>query len=339
MELHDHSHSRSTCWDDDLFTIVMMITQWSISGVIQLGIHFSTLRCHRVPLYERCILAWWAWHCYGFVWSGLHICWCMIGRHLIFPTSHIWCHTGAYFLFRSGFAVSHLFVWLSLVTRYVSGWWFRFHFIVTLQGAFPWVISSGSYSPMSLWFLDGIISGSWTLTSSFRQRMCQVCDASPLSYSWVIRTDRIHLMPYWGIFPSFGYGDDRSLIGLLRFSLLGREILYMLYWSLLLWFSSRWVFGGTGCSGCDCLTICDSSVDCCIEITWVTLSDHFFWDSLVDHSIWSSQLTSRASFETNGVSFRPFRWIESYVTRYTRAHFPPPPSFPCSSTFRDFVSS
>ena len=160
MELHDHSHSRSTCWDDDLFTIVMMITQWSILGVIQLGIHFSTLRCHRVPLSERCILAWWAWHCYGFVWSGLHICWCMIGRHLIFPTSHIWCHTGAYFLFRSGFAVSHLFVWLSLVTRYVSGWWFQFHFIVTLQGAFPWVVSSGSYSPMSLWFLDGIISGS-----------------------------------------------------------------------------------------------------------------------------------------------------------------------------------
>ncbi|RVW43613.1 hypothetical protein CK203_104164 [Vitis vinifera] len=49
MELHDHSHSRSTCWDDDLFTIVMMIPQWSISRVIQLGIHFSALRCHRAP--------------------------------------------------------------------------------------------------------------------------------------------------------------------------------------------------------------------------------------------------------------------------------------------------
>ena len=31
----------------------------------------------------------------------------------------------------------------------------------------------------------------------------------------------------------------------------------------------------------------------------------------MDHSIWSSRLTSRASFEIYGVSFRPFRWIES----------------------------
>ena len=143
-------------------------------------------------------------------------------------------------------------------------------------------------------------------------------------------------MPYWGIFPSFGYGDERSLIGLLRFSSLGREILCLLYWSLFLWFSSRWAFSGAGHSGCDCLTIRDSSVDCCIEITVVTLSDHFFWDSLVDHSIWSSRLTSRASFETHGVSFIPFWWIKSYATCHTGAYFPL--SFPCSSAFRATMS-
>ena len=90
MELHDHSHLRSTCWDDDLCTIVMMIPQWSISRVIQLGIYFSTLRCHRAPLFERCILAWWAWHCYGFIRPGLHICRCMTLMSFNFPgLSHI----------------------------------------------------------------------------------------------------------------------------------------------------------------------------------------------------------------------------------------------------------
>ena len=43
----------------------------------------------------------------------------------------------------------------------------------------------------------------------------------------------------------------------------------------------------------------------------VTLSDRFSGDSLVDHVIWLSRFTSRASFETYGVSSRPFRWIES----------------------------
>ena len=37
-----------------------------------------------------------------------------------------------------------------------------------------------------------------------------------------------------GHIPSFSYRDDRSLIDLLQFSSLGREILYLLYWSLFL---------------------------------------------------------------------------------------------------------
>ena len=47
-----------------------------------------------------------------------------------------------------------------------------------------------------------------------------------------------------GHIPSFSYGDDRYLADLLQFSSLGREILYLLYWSLFLWFSSRWAFSG-----------------------------------------------------------------------------------------------
>ena len=135
MELHNHSHSRSTCRDDNLFTIVMMIPQWSLSGVIQLGTHFSALRCHRAPLSKICILAWWEWCCYRFGWPGLHICWCMIRRHLIFPICH---------------AFDAIRGHISVLDR-------------DLQ----------------------ILTFAWS--------------PSITSYSWVIRTDQIHLMPYWGL--------------------------------------------------------------------------------------------------------------------------------------------
>ena len=68
---------------------------------------------------------------------------------------------------------------------------------------------------------------------------CQIFYASPSSYSWVIRTDRVHLMPYWGIFPSSSYGNGCFVTDLLQFSLLGREILHLLHWSLFLCCSSR----------------------------------------------------------------------------------------------------
>ena len=84
IELHDHSHLRSTCRDYDLFDIDMMIPQWSLSGVIQLGTHFSALRYHRAPLSDKCILAWWVWCCYGFGWPRLHIYQCMTWCHSIF---------------------------------------------------------------------------------------------------------------------------------------------------------------------------------------------------------------------------------------------------------------
>ena len=41
MDLHDYSHSQSARRDDDLFTIAMMISLWSLSGAIQLGTRFS----------------------------------------------------------------------------------------------------------------------------------------------------------------------------------------------------------------------------------------------------------------------------------------------------------
>ena len=198
----------------------------------------------------------------------------------------------------------------------------RFHFVMILRWAFLWVVSSGSYFLVSLRFLDGVASGSWTLTSSFCRDTCQIYDASLLSYSWFIGTDWIHRMP--GIFPSFGYEEGHSITNLLQFSPLGREISYLLHRSLFWRYSSRWAFSGAGHSGCDCLAICYSSVDCCIEITVVTpIRSSFFWDSLVDHLIWSSRLTTRASYETHGVSFKHFRWIESYGDMLHWGIFPP----------------
>ena len=50
MELRAYSHLRDVHRDDDLFAIFTMIPQWSLSGITQLGLHFSTLRCHHAFL-------------------------------------------------------------------------------------------------------------------------------------------------------------------------------------------------------------------------------------------------------------------------------------------------
>ena len=52
MGVHAYPHSRDVRRDDDLFAIFTMIPQWSLSGVAQLGLHFSTLRCHHAFLLE-----------------------------------------------------------------------------------------------------------------------------------------------------------------------------------------------------------------------------------------------------------------------------------------------
>ena len=77
-----------------------------------------------------------------------------------------------------------------------------------------------------------------------------------------------------GHIPSFSYRDDRSLTDFLQFSSLGREILYLLYWSLFLWFSSRWAFSGAWHSSCDCPAIHDPAIDCFDEIVVVTLMNY-----------------------------------------------------------------
>ena len=50
MELRAYPHLRDVHRDDDLFTIFTMIPQWSLSGVTQLGPHFSIVRCRHASL-------------------------------------------------------------------------------------------------------------------------------------------------------------------------------------------------------------------------------------------------------------------------------------------------
>ena len=68
---------------------LIMIPQWSLPRAIQLGPHFSTLRCHHAFPSGRYILDLWAWFSYGFGWPGLHVWWEMVSCHLFFwPVTH-----------------------------------------------------------------------------------------------------------------------------------------------------------------------------------------------------------------------------------------------------------
>ena len=88
------------------------------------------------------------------------------------------------------------------------------------------------------------MSSAWIPTSSFQWGTYQVFYASPWCYSRVIRTDRVHLMPYWSIFPSFSHGGGRSLTCPSQFPSLGRDTLYSPRRPLFLSSSSIWALSG-----------------------------------------------------------------------------------------------
>ena len=114
----------------------------------------------------------------------------------VFPDlSHIQLHTKAYFRSQSRFADSH-FCMIALSYEIRVGLMIQFHSIMTLRWTYLWVASSGSHFPMLVWFLARVVSGSWILASSFRRSTYRIFYASPSSYSWVIRIDRVYLMPY-----------------------------------------------------------------------------------------------------------------------------------------------
>ena len=94
------------------------------------------------------------------------------------------------------------------------------------------------------------MSSVWIPTSSFQWGTYQVFYAYPRCYSQVTRTDQVHLMSYWGIFPSFSHGGHRSLTYLLQFPSLSQDIWYSPHWPLFLSSSSRWALSGASFETC-----------------------------------------------------------------------------------------
>ena len=136
VELHAYPHSWDIHRDDDLFAIFMMIPQWSLSGVAQLGLHFSTLRRHHAFLLGDAPMI------YG---SDLVIDMDDLDRafddgwfELIWfsDLSHFRCHTGVYPSFQLRFVDSPLICMTTLGFEIHIGLMIWFHYVLILRGAF-----------------------------------------------------------------------------------------------------------------------------------------------------------------------------------------------------------
>ncbi|RVW77707.1 Retrovirus-related Pol polyprotein from transposon 17.6 [Vitis vinifera] len=135
----------------------------------------------------------------------------------IFPDlSHVRCHTGAYSVLEDLYGSSQSGPYREPSSQARA---LRCLDVVTLpsEGRFfdmwePLLTRSARFI-----LVDIVVILGWGYvecldpTSSFQCGTHQVFYASPWCYSRVIRADRVHLMPYWGIFPSFSHGGDRSL--------------------------------------------------------------------------------------------------------------------------------
>ena len=204
----------------------------------------------------------WVWFSCRHGWLGSRIWWRVIWSHLVFLTYHTFdAILGHIPPFWSRFVDPPLICMITLGFEIHIRLMIWFHFVLILRGDFL-----ESFSQIHIvWYSRD----SWTELSHMprfpRHHFSGVHIRSfvhpPWSYSRVIMTNRISLTLYWDIFPSFSRGDDRSLTDLLQFPSIGRDILYWPYWSLFLWFSSRWALSGARRSGFNHPTSHDSSVD------------------------------------------------------------------------------
>ena len=129
--------------------------------------------------------------------------------------SHFLCYTGAYSPFQSRFVDSPLICMIILSFEIHIRLMIWFHCVLILRGA-----SLESLSQIHIFWYS---RDSWTELSQVRgfphhhfsgvHLRSFICP--PWNYSRLIRTDLIYLTLYWGIFPSFSCGDDRSLTNLL----------------------------------------------------------------------------------------------------------------------------
>ena len=146
MELHAYPHLLDVHRDDDLFAIFTMIPRWSLLGAIQLGPHFSALKCHHASPSERYLLDLWVWFSYGCGWLGLHVWWWMTWGHQFFfrPITHLMPYWGI-FPFSVEICRSPLICMIILGYEICARLMIWFHFVLILHWSLSWVISSSSY--------------------------------------------------------------------------------------------------------------------------------------------------------------------------------------------------
>ena len=156
MDLHDHSHSQSTCRDDDLFTSAMTISQWSLSVAIQLGVRFSPF------IMSSCFLL------RDTFWIGGH-------GSIMDSDDRDYIFVEAWFdVIRFSRLVTHLMPYWGIFSFSIEICRFSLlhdrpllrdtcwveDFVSFHHGspvAFSWVVSSNSHFLMSVWFLYGVI--------------------------------------------------------------------------------------------------------------------------------------------------------------------------------------
>ena len=124
----------------------------------------------------------------------------MIPCHLVSDLPYIRRHTRAYFRSQSRFADSHFCMIVPCYEIHVR-LRILFHFIMTL----PMDLPLGHFIRFTLFDVNVIFG--WSRLGLMDSRIvispgtCQIFCTSPSSCLWVIRTDRLHLMPHRGIFP------------------------------------------------------------------------------------------------------------------------------------------
>ena len=125
----------------------------------------------------------------------------------LFDLSHIRCHTGAYLPFWSRFVNLYGFAWSSIFKRYMSSCgWFLFYDDSLVEPFLSHLVRLILPDVVVIFGLSyfGCIDSHIIISV----RCMSDLYTSPWSYSRVVRTDQIYLMPYWGIFlPSNCRGD------------------------------------------------------------------------------------------------------------------------------------
>ena len=237
----------------------------------------------------------WAWFSCRHGWLGPRIRWRMIWAHLIFwPVTRLMPHWGIS-PFRLGFIDPPLICMTTLRYKIHVGQMVWFHFILILRGA-----SLESFNQIHIFWYS---RDSWMELSQARgfphHHFSKVHVRSFVRLHGVmldLSGLTSHVWCYTGAyFPS----PTMETIVLSRICY-SFHLTDLLYWSLFLWFLSRWAFSVAQCSGFDRPTSHDSLVDCYVEMVVCLLADYSL-ETLSDYPFQMTMDSSSRVFRVRGV--------------------------------------